>query len=644
MSWRPRFRRANPTGSPLGLPLGLSVRLAMGLGMIVASLLPSTAAAQAPGATAAPGQTPTAGEKAQSAEPALPPTGAAIQPTPPPTTEIKPPLPPPVEALPPRERPPAEQPPLTGGRPKDQLPDAGYVPGYGGFYPSFGLAPYSPRVGGLPGGMTPGYGAPMPPSEWSFSWNGYLSASAQFSVNQRQTLPGEPVAPGQSKLVFHVPPQVVDEYQSFVGTSTMPGQWIAMNFRYGNRDVSANVTLSTWNPTQPTTYYQLGSQGFINNAYLAYNIPAFGRLKLTANAGYFYNNYGNLGQYGPGIYQSPVAGGPRGIGARMVAEYRLTPDLLLIFEEALMGNRTGRAPAGTAPANPNSGADPTLPGAYIQSLHAGLIYKSEFVFKLNLHWMFNWARDERIQYAADGSHNLDTLFTRGIDEAYVRDGKLSVLAADLQISHPIWGILGVGASHIDATYAFPLRGLLTYAGEGQQVTERWLGVDNGGTGKVEVAVINWSGSLGRILSSPVVFDSNAPDLLINAGAVIATSHDLGASSFDLCGAQPVCQDTSRTFDGRWRYKFGLDLLYALLPWFSVGGRFDQVMPNSKDKEENFQVLAGRLVFKTDWSSRETISLIGARWFFGPHSHPEYSQLQRPWLDQWLVALNVNMWW
>jgi hypothetical protein len=639
----------------------------VGLGTALLSLLPARVLGQAArlGATGVqptapttptPDQ-PTAGEKAQGNEPALPPTGATIQPTPTPTTAVKPPPPPVVDARPPGEQPPAPQPPVVGGRPKDQIPDAGYLPGYGGFYPSFGLSPRSPRVGAAPGGLTPGYGAPMPPSEWTFSWTGYLSASAQFSVNQRQLLPGQQLESGQTKTVFHVPPNVIDEYQSFVGTATMPGQWIAMNLRYGNRDVSANVTLSTWNPTQPTTYYQIGSQNFIQNAFIAYDIGPFGNLKLTANAGYFYTNYGNLGQYGPGVYQSPVAGGPRGVGFRIVAEYKLNPDILLIFEEGVMGNRSGHAPAGTAPANPNNTFDPTFPAAYVQHLHAGVVYKTDFVLKANLHWMFNWSMDERVQYNVPitdpndpkagiigWGRSDDTMFTRGIDESYVRDGRLSVLAADLQLSHPIWGIFGVGGAHIDATWAYPLRGLLTYAGEGQQLTERWLGVDNGGNGKVEVAVINWSASLGRILSAPVVFDSNAPDLLINVGAVFATSHDLGPSFYDQCNGQAVCQSTSRTYDGRWRYKFGLDLLYQLLPWFSLGGRFDRVMPNSKDSDETFHVLAGRLVFKTDWSSRETLSLIGARWFYGPQTHAEYASLTRPWLDQWLVAANVNLWW
>jgi len=112
-----------------------------------------------------------------------------------------------------------------------------------------------------------------------------------------------------------------------------------MNFRYGNRDVSTNLTLSTWNPSQPTTFYQLGSQGFVNNAYLTYNIPAIGKLRLRANIGYFFYNYGNLGQYTAGMYQMPYVGGARGVGGLVVSEYPLTPELSLYVEEGFMGNR-----------------------------------------------------------------------------------------------------------------------------------------------------------------------------------------------------------------------------------------------------------------------------------------------------------------
>jgi len=462
--------------------------------------------------------------------------------------------------------------------------------------------------------------------------------TAQYGISTRPPpAPGQPLPPGQSSTVFHVPPQTVDEYQSFVGTSTMPGNWVQMNFRYGNRDVSANLTLSTWNPSAPTTYYQLGSQGFVNNAFITYNVPPLAKLRLRATLGYFFNNYGNLGPYTAGIYQSPYVGGVRGIGETLAGEYPLTPQVSFVLEDGIMGNRNGRSPAGTAPANPNGSADPLFAASYVHHLHVGVVRKTETTMRAQLHYLVNWAQDDRPQYDVNGNPMRDNMVTRGINEAHIPDGRITVFGVDASITHPIFGLLAFGASHIDARNSWPLRGLLTFAGEGQQLTERWLGNDTNGTGQVDVAGINWSGSLGRILASPRPFDANGPDLLINAGAVIAQSR-----TPSLCGDAPTC------FDGRVRYKFGADALYAFLPWLAVGGRFDHVAPNSKDSSETFNVAAGRVVFKTDWQSRESIMLLYAKWFYGANTHPEYSSLTSslplPRLDDQLIALNVNIYW
>ena len=164
-----------------------------------------------------------------------------------------------------------------------------------------------------------------------------------------------------------------------------------------------------------------------------------------------------------------------------------------------------------------------------------------------------------------------------------------------------------------------------------------MGNNTNGTGTVDVAGINWSASLGRILASPRPFDANGPDLALNAGAVVAVTH-----TNSLCGDAPTC------FDGRIRHKYGIDALYAFSKYVSAGARVDRVVPNSKDSSESFEVLAGRLVFKTDWQSRESIMLLYAKWFYGPNTHPEYSSLTSslplPRLDDQLIALNVNMWW
>jgi hypothetical protein len=95
----------------------------------------------------------------------------------------------------------------------------------------------------------------------------------------------------------------------------------------------------------------------------------------------------------------------------------------------------------------------------------------------------------------------------------------------------------------------------------------------------------------------------------------------------------------------------LDVLYKFLPWLGAGIRGDRVVPTSKDSGETFHVIAPRLMFKSDWQSRETITLIYAKWFYGPRSHPEGSSSTagQPGeflgkIDDQLIALNVNIWW
>ncbi len=95
-----------------------------------------------------------------------------------------------------------------------------------------------------------------------------------------------------------------------------------------------------------------------------------------------------------------------------------------------------------------------------------------------------------------------------------------------------------------------------------------------------------------------------------------------------------------------RYKFGIESMYTMRSWLGVALRADRVAPNSKDSDETFYVLAPRVIFRTNWVSRESISIIYGRWFYGPHSHPEANSLLATdvGLDANLIAFNVNMWW
>jgi hypothetical protein len=470
--------------------------------------------------------------------------------------------------------------------------------------------------------MTPGYGAPVPSNEWTFRWTGFFTASLQTSMNQRP----DPAA-GQSSTVWHVPPQTVDEYGSFIGTSTMPGEWTQLNFIYGNRYVSANVSLTTWNPTDASTFYQLGSQQFINNAYLQYTAPPlFGAIRFHAMAGYFASQYGALGQYGLGMYTNPLVGLVRGVGEDMVAEYDIGDKITVSAEDGFMGNRNGMGAINIVPTGQNGQGPIVWPSSWIHHFHLGIEKRGDLTVRARLSYLTNWAQDDRIQVAADNPQ------TRQIDESYVRDGQIQTYGAELTLAQPILGYFGAAASYTRGSYAYPLKGLATFGGEGDSLTNRWWGQATTGTGQLVAAGVNYGASLGRIVSYPVPFNSDGPDLALNVGFIFADSWS---------GFQP--------FDGRMRYKAGADLLYSFLPWVSVGIRGDVVVPNSHDPEETFYVLAPRLVFKSDWTSRDTVSLIYGKWFYGPHTHPEASSIidssaEGNRLDDQLFAVNVQIWW
>jgi hypothetical protein len=480
-----------------------------------------------------------------------------------------------------------------------------------------GLSPYAPRVGSLPGGITAAYGSPMLPHEWTFRWTGYMSASLQASIHQR-----ERTADGQSDTVLHALPSTVDEYASFLSTNTVPGHWVAMNFIYGNERVSATVGLTTYNPSEPTTYYQLGSQQFISNMFLTFSPEPIAGIRAHWMVGVFANNYGGLGQYGGGMYANSIVGGPRGAGETLTVEYDLSETLVATLEHGIMGMRTGTVPRAVVPSLENGYANPAWPADWVSHVHVGATLKGDPEIRAQAHYLHNWSQDDTTQLTVD-----DPL-TRQIDETHILDADLYVYGLDISINSPTWGYLGAGVAYIEGEHAYALRSLTTYGGTGDQLTDRWWGGSTGGTGTLLVAGINYAVSLGKIVSYPTPFPGDGPDLTINAGFHIATT----STEYE-------------PFDGRVRHKYGLDVMYTFLRYLGVGGRVDRVVPNSKDSEETFHVLSARLQFRTDWNSRELITLRYAKWLYGGRTHSDgmgARQIDR--LDDQLVALNFGMWW
>lgn len=498
----------------------------------------------------------------------------------------------------------------------DSILYSGYLPGYRRTM-RLGEAPNAPRVGTLPGGMSGNFDAPMPPSEWVFSYGGSLTAALKVSVDERR-VPNS----AQNTTVFHVPPETVEVYNSFLATRAVPDNWASLRLEYGNARVRATVSIDTWNPTQPTTYYQLGSQYFINNAFLTYNVGQLGGATINVDAGYMTTLIGELSSYTNRMYTNPIIAGLRGAGIRTTATYPLSADVKLYGQHQLLLDRQGTNDRQIIP-NPENGYErPYWAHPIINSLVVGLNTERSPRMELRLAYVNAFASDSRLK------QNFDDPNTRGVDEVSMADPRLDVAGGWAQFFFDVWGVLGVGGSHIIAKDAYPIRSVNTYASFGEELTDRWLGVESGGTGSVTMAAVNYELSIGKVVSYPAKFEGHGPDIFIKTGFHIAKS----STEVDL-------------FNERWRYKGALDVLWTFSRYVGVGARVDQVSPNSKDTRENFQVISPRIQFKTDWTSRDTFNLMYAKWLYGPMTRIEGTGERTPaQIDDEFFGFSVNMWW
>jgi hypothetical protein len=575
--------------------------------------LPRVVLAQA--AEAPPAEAPKPADAAKAEEPAAPAAAAAEKPT-----EAKPAVEAPKAEATVAVAAPAAAPQPSG----DRFPHAGYVPGYRS-YVGVGMAPFIPRIGALPGGMTPSFGSSVPSDDWSFNFTGFMSASVRASINTREN-----PRPGQSKTVFHSTPQTVEVYGSFNDTASTPGNWVGLLFQYGNRYVTANVSFDTHNPSRAAGYEIVGSEYFINDTFLSVRIPQLDKLRMFANVGFFSQPYGYLGQYGGGLYTPPLIGKVSGAGETLTAEYDLSDNVALLLEDGFSGggisgqNKSGgKVPEGALNTGSTNFSDSNLPPAFTHHAFVGLRKKGETTYQLTAHFLTNFSQTDQVP--ADLIDNPDT---RQWDERYPRDGRIHVGGIEAKAVSQTYGYLALGASIIDAKNAYRLRGLSTFAGDGVSMTNDWFGATTGGTGRLIVAGINYKFSLGSILRAPTPFWGDAPDLVVEAAVQMATtkSEDPG-------------------FDGRFKNKAGLDVLYTFVPWLGLGLRADRIAPNSKDPEETFYALAPRLQFRSNWTSHETVTLKYSKWFYGKHTHSDsWDARPRAQLDDQMIGLGFGMWW
>ncbi|HEY2903666.1 MAG TPA: hypothetical protein VGL59_23985, partial [Polyangia bacterium] len=472
------------------------------------------------------------------------------------------------------ETPPATAPKLDAPKPDAKpTPPAGYIPGYRTAI-GLGLSPYAPLTPGLPGGLTIPFSAPAATDDWVFNFWGYMSASLRVGQGSRDYATAD-----QHVTTLHTYPRIVDAYGMFNGTNVPQGSWVDLTFEYGNNFVTSHVKISTWKPAAGSDWTPLGSQNLFQEAYLSFKIPV-GHLNLKWSVGAFSNTYGGLGQYDVGHYNAPIIGSPFGVGETLTAQYDLDSTYTIFLEDGLMG-RLGKTPVGMEPiVSIDTAFNSSIPSSWVHHLHAGVARHGIVPVVLGLHYLTNWAQDERDQ--------TDDPRTPFVDESHRPDPRMDVVGADFRMIDNYLGNFAAAVSYADAHYAALLTGLNFFgAFNGEQMTKRFFGPQGGGTGTMLLTGLEYNLAWGRLLRYPVDIGQNGREFI---------------TSFFLDYARLTSKDPD--VDGKKMLKFGAEVTYRWLSWLTLSMRGDRVAPNSKDSEESFTVVSPKLIFKSDWLSHE----------------------------------------
>jgi hypothetical protein len=478
--------------------------------------------------------------------------------------------------------------------------------------PELGMDPALPQNAPLPGGMAPAFGVPSDKaSDWRFDFHGILTAPLRAGLNTRDN-----PRPGQSETVLHAPPVVPDDLETFSHTGVVPMPFAQINFSYGNNIVTGTVSLLARQDSTSTSYFDPSAQMGINDVFVTINVPGLPKnLSLKLNAGAFSSRYGATGEYDLGRYGTPLIGTINGVGEKISAGIGLGDDFNIQLEQGFQGS-SNRPGGGITPDAWNGWADQRVGGGLANHLHAGISYRR--LATLAGHYIMAFTQDERA--------SLDH-----------PDGKIRVTAADLRLNLARFGHFYAAYSHVKARYATSVGRLLevlnTRGGGG--LDDNYfctLSVGCGtGNGKLDIVGGQYDLSIGRLVSYPVAFLPDGPDVFVS-----------------LFGMYTSVSSPFAHNDGVKKLKYGVEATYSLLPWLAVSGRYDRVTPDMDDERYSFAVLSPRVIFRTNWDSHDQVVLQYSRWFNGSHTtvrtgtppHEDVTVVP----DENMISLSASMWW
>ena len=434
-------------------------------------------------------------------------------------------------------------------------------------------------------------------------------------------------------------------------------------------------------------YKHLQAQQGIDQAFLTLNFPeALGDYgTLTWTLGTFQNRYGTMGKYDGGMYETYLIGRTHITGETLTAnltnidsagdwaislehgfgaKYDLVPFLnnqyYQIFTNVPSGSMNGAPYLSSRDAEylPYAG---TVPQGSTFLHHAHVAAKYQKLLTIGAHYIYTWTPDDNWDPRNSRPISAGDAVPRALGPI---QGSMAVIGLDARLNGGVYGDGYIGYSHVDARNVNALADSLeiVHSRSGYNFKQNFFGqtfdphtgVYNGPqneTGTVDNIGLQYSFSFGTLARYPEDFSGDGPDLVLTG---------FGLLSIVDSTAPPIAlaQDPTRavTWDmSTKKLKLGFDAVYSPLYWLGFNARFDAVQPDidaaysrtpgvAGGSEKSFQVITGRLLFKTQFVTHETVQVQYSHYFLGPAAYPSYPYAWVPRADADLVAVFASMWW
>jgi hypothetical protein len=482
--------------------------------------------------------------------------------------------------------------------------------------PALGLPPNAPESGPVPGGIAPAYHhAPKDRNDWRFDFHGMLMVPLRAGIGEREVVQAK-----QQKMTLHAPPVVPDYDDSFLYTGVVPQSYVNLLFTYGNPVVTGNISVVSRQPRTGSSYYDPPLNPGIQDAYVHFNLRELMRnARFDVNVGAFTQRYGIMGEWDEGRYATPLIARTNGIGEAIGAAFQFGKFALLINQEIQgQGEKPWNGMVGDWW---NDFADPRTGSGFVFGEHLGLNYAG--LATLGLHHLTAFTQDDR------ASQNAQP------------DGRITALGADLRLTLGRFGHFYFGTASHSLDYARSVGNIieiLNVAG-GAGLMQEYLGPQSAGTGSLFTIGAQYDLSLAKLLYYPIPFYGEGPDIVVSL---------FGMQTHVSSNDKSTRPDGSSLYDDVTKRKFGIEASYALLAWFGVSARFDQVWPDVNYTDTAYAELSPRLLFRSGWNAHDQVALQYTHFFYGSQTMVRggYPPRLDPTLvpDENMLALTASFWW